>query len=438
MLIAFLVYILHQRTPSSECKPFSAEQCPGKDIRPPSATMDVHPSQRRTSCEGCRKHNWRCQRIRVDDPKCARCMMLDIHCHTGEPKRAGRPKKSTSSSTPKITKSKPRVRMPRPQHEASCHASPAHAFASDMRNFVSGHATFPDFEPADSAQPSLADFQPRSEPICPSSGLHHVGEERSEQPPLARRSSPEPSCGESLALCNLRISSFEVQLETDLAELQFDLQARESLIMSAQTLDFDSLFYQDSPLYLAHSTLGKFTLTASERLVHILDRIRHSPPNARSFCYQPYVDAASADQDALTLRPLALTLAADITGLFGRLLLMYKLVVDTVLNRLQRPELGFPAVLPDIFAQEGERVSSCMQGVAYCNYLLNLLHRIEQRLGVCADDEASERSMFSIEQVEILESIIDGDIRYRQSKGILQLGRVKKLLRFIACTLSTL
>lgn len=63
--------------------------------------MELHPSQRRVSCELCRKAKAKCQRLQPDDPKCVRCTLNNVCCHIGQQRKVGRPKrKDPASSSP--------------------------------------------------------------------------------------------------------------------------------------------------------------------------------------------------------------------------------------------------------------------------------------------------------------------------------------------------
>lgn len=63
--------------------------------------MDIHPSQRRISCEACRKSKTKCQHIRLDDVKCIRCTLANADCDTGTQRKVGRPKrKAVAFSVP--------------------------------------------------------------------------------------------------------------------------------------------------------------------------------------------------------------------------------------------------------------------------------------------------------------------------------------------------
>ncbi|KAG5743612.1 hypothetical protein H9Q70_013682 [Fusarium xylarioides] len=78
-------------------------------------TSTIHPSQRRLSCDVCRRHKTRCLRIKQDDPKCARCTMLDEECNVGGPKKVGRPRKSDSARAGKESTEQPRAKPVRSQ-----------------------------------------------------------------------------------------------------------------------------------------------------------------------------------------------------------------------------------------------------------------------------------------------------------------------------------
>ncbi|KAM0704553.1 hypothetical protein Q7P35_008787 [Cladosporium inversicolor] len=61
--------------------------------------MELHPSQRRVSCEFCRKSKAKCQRLRPDDLKCIRCTLNNVCCDVGEQRKVGRPKRKDPASS---------------------------------------------------------------------------------------------------------------------------------------------------------------------------------------------------------------------------------------------------------------------------------------------------------------------------------------------------
>ena len=60
--------------------------------------MELHPSQRRVSCELCRKAKAKCQRLQSDDPKCIRCTLNNVCCDVGQQRKVGRPKRKDPES----------------------------------------------------------------------------------------------------------------------------------------------------------------------------------------------------------------------------------------------------------------------------------------------------------------------------------------------------
>lgn len=92
--------------------------------------MELHPAQRRVSCELCRKSKAKCERIQPDDLKCVRCLLANVLCESGRQKKVGRPKRTELASSSvdgnsplarrrqqtAIPRSRPRPRLANEQH----------------------------------------------------------------------------------------------------------------------------------------------------------------------------------------------------------------------------------------------------------------------------------------------------------------------------------
>ncbi|KAM0695543.1 hypothetical protein Q7P36_005903 [Cladosporium allicinum] len=76
--------------------------------------MEIHPSQRRVSCELCRKNKAKCQRVQPDDPKCVRCTLNNLICGAGEQRKVGRPKRREYASSSAVDKSRVTKRQRKP------------------------------------------------------------------------------------------------------------------------------------------------------------------------------------------------------------------------------------------------------------------------------------------------------------------------------------
>jgi hypothetical protein len=74
----------------------------------------VHPSQRRVSCEPCRKNKAKCQRVQPDDHKCLRCTLNNLTCGAGEQRKVGRPKRREYASPSAVDKSRVTKRQKKP------------------------------------------------------------------------------------------------------------------------------------------------------------------------------------------------------------------------------------------------------------------------------------------------------------------------------------
>ena len=74
----------------------------------------VHPSQRRVSCEPCRKNKAKCQRVQPEDPKCLRCTLNNLICDAGEQRKVGRPKRREYASSSAVDKSRVTKRQKKP------------------------------------------------------------------------------------------------------------------------------------------------------------------------------------------------------------------------------------------------------------------------------------------------------------------------------------
>ena len=76
--------------------------------------LRVHPSQRRVSCEPCRKNKAKCQRVQPEDPKCLRCTLNNLICDAGEQRKVGRPKRREYASPSAVDKSRVTKRQKKP------------------------------------------------------------------------------------------------------------------------------------------------------------------------------------------------------------------------------------------------------------------------------------------------------------------------------------
>lgn len=97
--------------------------------------MEVHPSQRRVSCEICRKSKAKCQRIQPGDAKCVRCTINNVICDSGQQKKVGRPKRKEPASpsgveNPLVTK------RPKPSSNSKSRTTAAQTSNAQRQLFI--------------------------------------------------------------------------------------------------------------------------------------------------------------------------------------------------------------------------------------------------------------------------------------------------------------
>lgn len=205
------------------------------------------------------------------------------------------------------------------------------------------------------------------------------------------------------------------------------------IVSMMQTLDFDAIIYRDSPLFLDNSTLANFVMMTSESFLQILERLQLSILNAeyqlRSTHQRLHSGMARLPQSLSG--HLSPPLAAGITSVFSRLLYIYEFMIDRLVERIERNDLGPPNEMPDLMPQDGSLKTSCAQGIFYCNHLHYLVDRMEHVLGLHEDQGLEEPSILSSDQIEILESVIDEYNGFGSNQGILRPADTKKLLKQI-------
>ncbi|TEY78611.1 hypothetical protein BOTCAL_0047g00360 [Botryotinia calthae] len=277
----------------------------------------VHPSQRRSSCEGCRKIKARCQRLLANDSKCVRCTLLNLDCIVGQQKRVGRPRRATAanaeahrhrkkpglaSSNQQVTPAKGHSHVANPitSHETSSRKEGNHqnldmdfsmntsiaALVPSDSEIYSGAQAWPavdinsfdqnlltwdtsndldrDFflsnnDSTFSSASSSASYlnTPPSTASSPASSIHSTEGNISEKPKINLTKS---------------ITTSDAMLE--LSKINLDLHMRMVAVEANRaTLDFDGIVYGKGPLFIENLTLAQFLLKASQDLRLILKRI---------------------------------------------------------------------------------------------------------------------------------------------------------------------
>lgn len=363
----------------------------------------IHPAQQRLSCEGCREHKAKCQRINADDLKCGRCLMHNIDCNVGRQRRIGRPRRRA------VTEASPQSRLrgadntPRAEQHVS---SPTHHASSSLMAPISrssGTSDAPVLLDIDFSSFIDATVFPES-PLkvsvpTPSTLIPHA--------PLSRLRIEQPPNPSFAPLATLwRQPSVDPILDSvaSLSLINIDLQKR---LYAAETykhvLDLDLIIYRRGPLFINNLTLTEFTLKVSRDYLSVLENL-HSVTS-----HQAALASTSLRHDGSSLgprapaEPLTTPVTLAITSIFAQLLDLYELNIECLLTRLERLNVEPIAStsLPGLAFEESNLDIRCMQGMLFVEAIHNLLQRIEISLGISwgselGDGLLSPRQMYTL------------------------------------------
>jgi len=366
-------------------------------------TATVHPTQRRVSCEVCRRHKSRCQRLCPDDPKCARCTLLGVSCTAGQQRKIGRPRRTATSV--KVSQIGRIVGHNQPETSNTIQEplswdifdDPDEAFSLSRTDLASGIATSWLTGPGTTSSPANnISYAPANPPTIPASGQ------------LAVDSIPTTDAIANLSKINL--------------DLHIRLAAAEA---NTAMLNLNSVIYQQGPLYIDNLTLAEFMIRASQEFLLMLARLLGSRPTRCLACASqapeatfPPQYAQESDCNATSVplsscpsaasAPLAAPLALTITSIFTQLISLYELILDHLTARIERIAVDPITPIPGLTFGGLPLAEPCTQGMLFSDAAVQTLQRIELSLGIGAVPEGGNLGLLSPRQVGVLSSELDG------------------------------
>ncbi|PKX88337.1 Zn(II)2Cys6 transcription factor domain-containing protein [Aspergillus novofumigatus IBT 16806] len=430
----------------------------------------IHPSQRRFSCEPCRKHKSRCTRMQENAAKCTRCMVLGAECTIGQQGKVGRPKRAAVSAlgAPKKPglKSRPSIKTSpskifEPQSQLNSYGksqetpsflevydrpgvsrivspaampipAPSRVTAADDAFFLAptrstagmpsfyhdsltgnvGHTfdrdfLLPDFD-------STLDFT--------NTGVHLLD-------PAAISINCAPDTLTILGRVNAAGDIDNSDAISKLSKINIDLHIRITATeRNKAILDLNSILYRESPLFIHNYTLAEFMLNTSEEFLQILKRLcssqnpfplplqspignRHNPTSTFSLTY-PFAAA----------QPLLAPLSLTITSIFSQLISLYELLLEHLTARIARLAIDPIATIPGITFGGLPLENPCIQGLLFCNLTVHRLEGMERALGISETPEG----------IDVLWSELDERIGITPCSGAMRPARVKRLLGKVA------
>ncbi|UZP36592.1 hypothetical protein NXS19_004408 [Fusarium pseudograminearum] len=411
-------------------------------------TSVPHPTQRRFSCDVCRKSKSRCQRIKPTDEKCAKCTMLGAQCAIGQQKIPGRPrrKKPAKTSIPasqnlSVNASTLPVSPPLVQPNTSFNddwglwdrtellypiLSPPEKPITTTKNVTATPCGFVDvFHQSDTSWTTSGDTEYSDTQLYASLDTVWDIYKTTTSPTI-------PLANGNFWLSNCLTTSHPRNIEprdimTDLSTINLGLYTRlEAIKKNGKTLDFDMMISQHGPLFIDNITLVDYIIKVAQVFLFILTKLyeeRHCPSMLHNsqpmvvfcpcqlssqFIKQPKkLFQVSLPQPTVTAEPLPSPIALIIASVFIQLITIYELIlhnVATVVERLAINPMGHVPVLI-VCGRQLER--PCTQGMIFCEVSVSLIEDIERVLGVQRTLEGKEVGLLSQRQVEVLRDELD-------------------------------
>jgi hypothetical protein len=411
----------------------------------------IHPSQRRLSCELCRKYKSSCRRQHPNDPKCTRCTMLGVECTSGQQKKVGRPRrvaapgKEAAKDPKNMYPSAPDSQdawmeeMMLLSQPAATALAPEDGFSTIQVDSLNRLLQLPDND--------VPSWNAPNDPVetCSSSSAFSASTPPGYlfDTPLTRTtmSSPAdsvyPRADAPTEFATNSVAASEALAK--LSKINLDLHARMAATeANKDTLDFHSLVYRESPLFIDNLTLAEFVLGSFQEFMMILTQLRDSRPRPPRASYRTPQPTSSASPQLCLVpsqmdhgqggqyshnynhsstlptypfaasEPLLAPLALTITSIFVQLMSLCELTVKHVTVDIERHAVEtikpFPGLMFGGFALGGP----CTQGMLYFNIVVHLLERIERILGIGMVPEGGEAGLLSARQMDVLWGELDG------------------------------
>ncbi|KAF5578007.1 C6 zinc finger domain-containing protein [Fusarium pseudocircinatum] len=471
-------------------------------------TSTIHPSQRRLSCDVCRRHKTRCLRIKQDDPKCARCTMLDEECNVGGPKKVGRPRKSDSARAGKEPTEQPRAKPVRSQKKQTTARKPQSVpsptsvspesdifLESMMFSPIATPTTIPTTTISIAAPPveittnvafglesswptpGATGLQPSSFPErLPSkisSCFKHSSAFADYDWNIDENDVPKTKptqldltviCSDParLVLPELGSPMGSIDLSdalSKLSKLNNDLHVRMAAVESHRSvMTLSSILFREGPLFIDNLTLGEFTLRSAQDLFQVLSRLLnnrqcHSPLegvqmfdmanlpglDGQSSSPHPYGGGHSGHGrgqnpsvaspfPSASPQPLLAPLVLTITAVFTQLISLYEVFLKHMMLWLKIIATEPLGSISGLQIGEASPQYLCAQGIHFSNASLNFLERIEQILGLTGLPEWGGPGLLSMQQIDLLWSVLDGGEGITPGHGFMRPAYVKRSL----------
>ncbi|RSM09575.1 hypothetical protein CDV31_007681 [Fusarium ambrosium] len=246
------------------------------------------------------------------------------------------------------------------------------------------------------------------------------------------------------------IDTSDVMLE--LSQMNLDLHIRVAAVeMHKDTLDFNSVIYQQSALYIDNSTLAEFMLKTSRDFLLILTRILSSRESRGQPCYSRMAEApfpkllspspsqTYPSNHHLSISPVAAAeeqlstpIALVITSIFTQMVSLYELILEYITARVERIVTDPIVAVPGFTFGGMPLERPCTQGMLFSEVIVHLLERIERALGIGPVPVGGEAGLLAERQIQVLWSELDGRREIIPGRPVMRPADLRRLFGKVA------
>ncbi|KAI8720170.1 hypothetical protein NCS52_00461700 [Fusarium sp. LHS14.1] len=235
----------------------------------------------------------------------------------------------------------------------------------------------------------------------------------------------------------------------ELSKINIDLHIRVAAVeRHKDALDFNSVIYQQSVLYIDNSTLAEFMIKTSRDLLLILTKLLSNRQSRGQLCYSSMADESypkllspSPSQTYPSNHylpispvtgaeePLPTPIALAITSIFTQMASLYELILEYITARVERIATD-PIVPVPGFTFGGMPLDRpCTQGMLFSEVIVHLLERIERVLGIGVGGEAG---LLAARQIKVLWSELDGRREIIPGRAVMRPADLRRLFGKVA------
>ena len=434
---------------------------------------EVHPSQRRVSCEHCRTQKAKCQRVQPDDAKCLRCTLKDLVCGSGQQRKPGRPKRGDFDSSSTGRRKSPVKKRRKQSHVLSILGTPDSGWSewpivmtdrwcrkmfpgsvraepskdSDTNTLQNGNATTPgvacrddaahdrvaydtgpiSLAPMDQAlyRGSLAWVSPgfQVSPRLPSTdGL--TG--RKVPPPFGVGRPPTHYVHEN------RFSSAATDVATrhgarngastmaGLYRTLCGLRLRRAMVHANKSkMSLNLMIHREGPFFIANYSLCEYVMTATQELVQIATWITCGP---QSTCKHD--------------EQLSKCLIPTMMDIYCLILSFFQLFLEHLVAGAERQGENPVIPIPGLTFNGVVLTGPCTQGSLFSSSSFYLLARLENVLGL--DPVCRHAGLLSAHQIDALCDRLDRSDDLSKTKGIMRPADLRSLYARVATVMEQL